>query len=62
MSTQPSPQEPGPVLGEVPPPRPFSTNASEKIFKIAILLKLIQRSDNKNSCVETTTQGQGQAR
>ena len=42
-----------------PPPNPFFPNASNKNFKIAILLKIVQRSYNKNSGVDTTHQGPG---
>ena len=41
------------------PPNPFFPNASNKNFKIAILLKIVQRSCNKNSGVDTTHQGPG---
>ena len=38
------------------PPKPFFPNVSNKNFKIAILLKIVQRSYNKNSGVDTTHQ------
>jgi hypothetical protein len=42
-----------------PPPSPFSPNASDKNFEIGIKLKIIQKSDNKNSGFDTTPQGPG---
>ena len=38
---------------------PFSPKASDKNFQIAVLLKIVQRSDNKISGVDTTPQGPG---
>jgi hypothetical protein len=35
----------------------FSSNPSDKNFNIAILLKIVQRSYNENSGVNTTPQG-----
>jgi hypothetical protein len=35
----------------------FSPNTSNKNFKIAILLKIVQSSDDKNSSVNKTPQG-----
>jgi hypothetical protein len=34
----------------------FSSNPSDKMFKIAISLKIVQRSDKKNSCVNANPQ------
>ena len=40
-------------------PNLFFPNASNRNFEIAIMLKIAQKSDNKNSGVDTTHQGQG---
>jgi hypothetical protein len=41
-----------------PPHASFFPSASDKNFEIAIKLKIVQKSDNKNSGVDTTPQGQ----
>ena len=40
-------------------PLHFFPNASNKNFKIAIVLKIVQRRHNRNSGVDTTPQGLG---
>ena len=49
------------MVGELAPPpsRPFSSNPSDKNFQIFTILKIVQRPYNKNSGVDTTSQGQG---
>ena len=43
-----------------PPPHvPFSTNVTNKKFEKAILVKIVQQSDNKTCGVDTTLQDQG---
>ena len=56
------------IGGQLPPlhhelhtPCPFFPNASDKNFEIAILLKIIQKSDSKNSGVDIAPRAQGQA-
>jgi hypothetical protein len=38
---------------------PFFPNVSDEDFEVTILLKIVQRSDNRNSGVNTTPQGPG---
>ena len=42
------------------PPRSFSLTSSDKNFEIAILLKIVQSSDNENSGVDTTSRAEWQ--
>jgi hypothetical protein len=42
-----------------PPPQSFPPNTSDKNFEVAILLKIVRRSYNKNSGVDTSPQGPG---
>ena len=41
------------------PPRLLFPNPSDENFELDNLLKIVQRSDKKNSGVDTTTQGPG---